>query len=46
MIALDRLEAAMAAIAAEDAEIKGLPVKNDPPRVIFATKPSMLVVID
>jgi hypothetical protein len=46
VVALDRLEAAMAASEAEDSEVKGLPVKNDPPRVIFATKPSMLVVID
>jgi hypothetical protein len=46
VIALDRLEAAMAAVSAEKSDVKGLPVKNDPPRVIFATKPSMLVLID
>lgn len=46
VIALDRLEAALVAVASEKKDIKGLPVKNDPPRVIFTTKPSMLVVID
>jgi hypothetical protein len=47
VIALDRLEAALAAVDSErKAAVKGLPVKNDPPRVIFATKPSLLVLID
>ena len=46
VIALDRLEAAMAALQTERSDVKGLPVKNDPPRIIYAAKPSMLVVID
>ena len=46
VIALDRLEAAMAALQTEKSDVKGLPVKNDPPRIIYAAKPSMLVVID
>jgi len=46
LIALDRLEAALAASELKQPTIKGLPVKNDPPRVIFTTKPSMLVLID
>ena len=46
VIALDRLEAALAALASQQPEVKGLAVKNDPPRIIFTTKPSMLVVID
>src|SRR4029077_12181392 len=46
VIALDRLEAALTALSTEQTDIKGLTVKNDPPRVIFTTKPSMLVVID
>src|SRR5215471_10522497 len=45
VIALDRLETALAASnAARD--IKGLPVNNDPPRIIFTTKPALLVLID
>ncbi|HTT19363.1 MAG TPA: hypothetical protein VMG82_10480 [Candidatus Sulfotelmatobacter sp.] len=46
LIALDRLEAALAASTMGQAEVKGVPVKNDPPRVIFTTKPSLLVLID
>ena len=46
VIALDRLETAMATLSKEETEIKGLAVKNDPPKVIFTTKPSLLVVID
>lgn len=46
LIALDRLEAALAASESKQPKIKGLPVKNDSPRVIFTTKPSMLVLID
>jgi len=42
-ISLDRLEAALE--AAGD-EIKGIEVKNDPPKVIVASKPSLLVLID
>lgn len=46
IIALDRLEAALAASDSELAGISGLPVNNDPPRIIFTTKPSILVLID
>src|SRR5215468_6376568 len=36
VIALDRLESALAAVASEqNAAIGGVPVKNDPPRIIF-----------
>jgi hypothetical protein len=46
VIALDRLEAALAASDSEQTEIKGLAVNNDPPQVIFTTRPSLLVLID
>jgi hypothetical protein len=42
-ISLDRLQAALE--AAGD-EIKGVEVKNDPPKVIVTGKPSLLVLID
>ncbi len=42
-ISLDRLTAA---VEANGEAIKGVEVKNDPPRVIFSTKPSLLVLID
>ena len=42
-ISLDRLEAALEATARR---FKGVEVKNDPPKVIFAAKPSLLVLID
>jgi hypothetical protein len=42
-ISLDRLEAAL---EAEGPPIKGVEVKNDPPKIIFPTKPSLLVLID
>jgi hypothetical protein len=46
VIALDRLEAALAANDSEQAGVEALPVNNDPPKVIFTTKPSLLVLID
>jgi len=46
IIALDRLEAALAANDSEQAGVLALPVNNDPPKVIFTTKPSLLVLID
>jgi hypothetical protein len=47
VIALDRLEAELALVESEQKpEIKGLPVKNNPPRIIFTTKPSLLVLVD
>jgi len=42
-ISLDRLEAAL---EADSEGVKGIEVKNDPPKVIVATKPSLLVLID
>ena len=43
MMSLDRLEAAID----EDSEaIKRVEVKNDPPKVIIASKPSLLVLVD
>jgi hypothetical protein len=42
-ISLDRLQAALTAAGEE---IKGVEVKNDPPKVIIASKPSLLVLID
>src|SRR5215471_964040 len=42
-ISLDRLEAA---VELDDDAVKGVSVKNDPPKVIIAKKPSMLVLID
>jgi len=47
VIALDRLEAALATIAAEEqAQGNGLPVNNDPPKIIFVTQPATLILID
>ncbi len=46
VIALDRLEAALAASDTAKAAIKGVPVNNDPPEIIFSIKPAMLVLID
>ena len=42
-ISLDRLTAA---VEANGEPIKGVEVKNDPPKVIFSTKPALLVLID
>jgi hypothetical protein len=42
-MSLDRLEAA---IEADNEVIKGVDVKNDPPKVIIASKPSLLVLVD
>jgi hypothetical protein len=46
VMALDRLEASLAASESEQAGVEALPVNNDPPKVIFTTKPSLLVLID
>jgi hypothetical protein len=43
IISLDRLQAALTAAGEE---IKGVEVKNDPPKVIVTGKPSLLVLID
>ena len=42
-ISLDRLQAALEAAGEE---VKGVEVKNDPPKVIVTGKPSLLVLID
>jgi len=46
VIALDRLETALAASDSQHAGVEAFQVNNDPPRVIFTTKPSLLVLID
>lgn len=46
VIALDRLETALAASESEEAGVTAFEVNNDPPKVIFTTKPSLLVLID
>ena len=46
VIALDRLEAALAASDSEQAGVEALELNNDPPKVIFTTKCSLLVLID
>ena len=43
VVSLDRL---LAATEAESQPIKTVDVKNDPPKIIFSTKPSVLVLID
>ncbi|MET0655006.1 MAG: hypothetical protein ABWY94_05485 [Pseudoxanthomonas sp.] len=44
-VALDQLEAALA-INAIDAKTISLPVRNDPPDIIFSTEPAVLVLVD
>jgi len=46
VIALDRLEAAVAASDSEVAGVEAFDVNDNPPKVILATKPSLLVLID
>src|SRR5579862_5682483 len=46
VIALDRLESSLAASDSEQAGVEALAVNNDPPAIIFTTKPSLLVLID
>ncbi len=46
VIALDRMEAALAAGDSEQAGVEALQVNNDPPKVIFTSQPSLLVLID
>ncbi len=45
LIALDRLEAELAINEAAK-KFKAVPVKNDPPRIVFSTVPAILVYID
>ena len=46
VVALDRLQAALIANQSVDSPIRALPVNNDPPELIFSTKPAVLVLID
>jgi len=46
VIALDRMEAALEVSDSGQAGVEALEVNNDPPKVIFTTKPSLLVLID
>src|SRR3954452_7027864 len=46
VIALDRMEAALEVSDSGQAGVEALDVNNDPPNVIFTTKPSLLVLID
>jgi hypothetical protein len=46
VIALDRLEAALEARDSEVAGVEAFEVNDDPPKVILATEPSLLVLID
>jgi hypothetical protein len=46
LIALDRLEAELAIMEAEKKIDVAVPIKNDPPRIIFSTVPAILVYID
>jgi hypothetical protein len=45
MIAADRLQAGLG-IAASERQGDGLPIKNDPPRLLFSEQPAILVLID
>lgn len=44
-IALDRLEAAVA-VATETKRGESMPLRNDPPKIVLASVPSMLVLVD
>ncbi len=44
-VSLDRIEAGMAVLEQQKKTV-GLPLKNDPPNIIFSNKPSLLVLID
>ena len=46
VIALDRLEADLAACESEVAGVEAFEVNNDPPKIIFTTRPSLLVLVD
>jgi len=46
VVALDRLQADLMASQSAETAIRGLPVNNDPPEIIFSTKPAVLVLID
>src|SRR5262249_28071524 len=42
-VSLDRLEAA---VQAAEPKFEGVTVKNDPPRILFSSKPALLITID
>jgi hypothetical protein len=44
-MSLDRLEASLAILQAGE-KAKGVPLKNDPPAIVFSTVPAMLVMVD
>ncbi len=44
-VSLDQLESAMA-IAAVDTKTASLPVRNDPPDILFTTTPAVLMLVD
>ena len=44
-IALDRLAAALE-VSAADRLASAVPVKNDPPKILFSTRPAILVLVD
>ena len=46
VIALDRLEAALAVSDSEQTGVEAFQVNNDPPKIIFTTQPVLLVLID
>jgi hypothetical protein len=46
VIALDRLEADLAASDSKNAGVEAFELNNDPPKLIFATRPSLLVLVD
>jgi hypothetical protein len=46
VVALDRLQAALMTSDVAQSPVHGVPVKNDPPEIIFSTKPAMLVLVD
>src|SRR5438309_3094529 len=45
VIALDRMESAVAASTTGQEQVKGVPVSNDPARIFFRTKPPSLRLI-
>ena len=44
-MALDQFEAALEVVEA-DKNVRALPLKNDPPRIVFSTQPAILAYID
>ena len=46
VVALDRVETALAATRAEQGSASQVAVRNDPPEIIFAERPTLLIYID